>query len=97
MRGGKKRGIHFEEEIMQVRENTLYQGSTLESLRQSAKCALAHIIATPPDSLGKVFCYLDCLGCKDKNFCLRIKREIESELNMREEIKRFGSARDGSS
>jgi len=63
--------------------------STLDTLRNATKCAVAHIIATPPDSLGKVFCYLDCMGCREKNFCLRIKREMETELNMREDVKRL--------
>lgn len=57
-------------------------------LKDSTKCCLVHIIHTPPDSLGNQFVLLDCEddSCKDKNFCLRIKRVIEDELNSRYQL-----------
>lgn len=50
-------------------------------LVNSVKCCLTHSYATSPDELGKSFVYLECQGCKDKNFCLKIKRVLEEELN----------------
>lgn len=54
-------------------------------LQRSVSCCLEHITHTPPDSLDNQFVLLKCddYDCKDKNFCLRIKRVIEDELNDR--------------
>ena len=59
-----------------------------DQLKDSTKCCLAHLIHTPPDSLDNQFVLLDCKddNCKDKNFCLRIKRIIEGELNDRHHL-----------
>jgi hypothetical protein len=52
-------------------------------LKETVKCCLSHISHIPPDSLNNQFVLLDCKNCKDKNFCLKIKRVIEEELNTR--------------
>jgi len=54
-------------------------------LKDSTTCCMRHITHTPPDSLDNQFVQLDCEddNCKDKNFCQRIKRVIEDELNDR--------------
>lgn len=59
----------------------------LSPLIIALKCCAAHIYTTPPDALGKIFCYLQCNICKEKNFCLHIKRQVEEELNRREQAK----------
>lgn len=56
-------------------------------LRNSVKCCLTHSYATTPDTLGKIFVYLQCHNCEDINFCLKIKRVLEEELNKEEAIK----------
>ena len=50
-------------------------------LKQSAKCAIDHSVITKPDSLNHRFVILDCEGCDTHNFCLRIKRVLEEEVN----------------
>lgn len=50
-------------------------------LKQSAKCAIDHCKVLKPDSLNHHFVLLECQGCGDRNFCLRIKRVLEEELN----------------
>lgn len=52
-----------------------------EMLKQSAKCAIDHCKVLKPDSLNHHFVLLECQGCGDRNFCLRIKRVLEEELN----------------
>ena len=47
------------------------------------RCCAVNIETTEPDSLGHVFCLLECDGCSDKNFCLSVKRVVEEELNRR--------------
>jgi len=57
-------------------------------LKESTICCMKHITHIPPDSLGNQFVLLECddYNCKDKNFCLRIKRVIEGELNDRHHL-----------
>ncbi len=50
-------------------------------LKQSAKCAIDHCKILEPDSLNHRFVLLECQGCEDRNFCLRIKRVLEEQLN----------------
>lgn len=53
------------------------------------KCCLTSIEATEPDALGHSFCHLQCEAqgrCKDVNFCLKIKRAYEEELNTRQVV-----------
>ena len=50
-------------------------------LKQSAKCAIDHCDVLKPDPLNHTFILLECRGCEDKNFCLKIKRVLEEEIN----------------
>jgi len=62
----------------------------MHQLVTALKCCASSIEATEPDSLGHIFCHLQCearSGCKDMNFCLKIKRQVEEELNRRVALK----------
>jgi hypothetical protein len=58
----------------------------LATLKQAAHCCINHI-ETSQDIKGQIFCHLNCHHCTEDTFCLKIKRGIEQELNMRTEAR----------
>lgn len=59
-------------------------------LLNSWDCCKAHLEITEPDALGYQFVPLECndrKDCKDKNFCLKLKRVLEETINRRNKIK----------
>ena len=66
-----------------------HQNNQFLNLINASRCCLNNITTTRPDSLGLQFALLECEQgnhCKDKTFCLTIKRQIELELNRRSEV-----------
>lgn len=55
-------------------------------LSYALTCCARSLERTEPDSLGHVFCHLNCIGCAEKNFCLSVKRVVEEELNRRQSV-----------
>ena len=52
-------------------------------LAYALRCSAEYLERAEPDSLGHIFCTLECPGCEEKNFCLSVKRLVEEELNRR--------------
>jgi len=53
----------------------------MTSIKQSAKCAIDHCKILDPDSTNYRFVLLECEGCSDRSYCMRVKRLLEKEIN----------------
>ena len=53
----------------------------LGKLKCDGTCALTHIITTT-DSVKHTFAILDCPGCDGRDWCRKLARLVEKELNL---------------
>ena len=59
----------------------------MKDFKAITKCATDHCHIMQPDATNFIFVLLECEGCPERNYCIKVKRTIEVEVNKRRSIK----------